>query len=137
MLDSDINELAGDFKDAVLETAEEVLGRARKKNHPWVSDDILELCDKRRALKGAKHTSEEAAAEYRQANRAVRKKMTEAKETWISKQCETIEAAMEKGNSKEAYSTLKTLTKTQQNKSTVIEDRNGELLTESTAVLER
>ena len=34
-----------------------------------------------------------------------------------------------------AYNTLKTLTKTQQHKSAVIEDSNGNILMESTAVL--
>ena len=41
------------------------------------------------------------------------------------------------GNSKEAYNTLKALTKTQQHKSAVIEDSSGNILTESTAVLNR
>ena len=41
------------------------------------------------------------------------------------------------GNSKEAYNTLKALTETQQRKSAVIEDSGGNILTESTAVLNR
>ena len=41
------------------------------------------------------------------------------------------------GNSKEAHSTLKALTKTQQRKSAVIEDSSGNILMESTAVLNR
>ena len=41
------------------------------------------------------------------------------------------------GNSKKAYNTLKALTKTQQHKSVVIEDSSGNILTESTAVLNR
>ena len=40
-------------------------------------------------------------------------------------------------NSKEAYNTLKALTKTQQRKLAVIEDSSGNILTESTAVLNR
>ena len=39
------------------------------------------------------------------------------------------------GNSKQAYDTLKALTKTKQHKSAVIKDSNGNILTESTAVL--
>ena len=63
--------------------------------------------------------------------------MKEAKEQWISDQCDNIEKGMKKGNSKLAYDTLKNLTKTQQNRSSVIEDTSGELLTESSAVLNR
>ena len=44
---------------------------------------------------------------------------------------------MMSGNSKEAYNTLKALTETQQRKSAVIEDSGGNILTESTAVLNR
>ena len=137
LLDCDVNELAGGFKEAVLETAEEVLGRQRKKKQPWVTREILDLCDERRSLKGARHTSPEDAEQYRKASRQVRKKMLEAKEDWITKQCEAIEQGMEQGNSKQAYETLKKLTKTQQHKTTVIEDSKGELLTEETEVLNR
>ena len=44
---------------------------------------------------------------------------------------------MTSGNSKEAFTTLKVLTKTQQYKSSVIEDKGGNILTESTSVLNR
>ena len=41
------------------------------------------------------------------------------------------------GNGKEAYNTLKALTKTQQHESAVIEESSGNILTESKAVLYR
>ena len=41
------------------------------------------------------------------------------------------------GNSKESFNTLKALTKTQQHTSAVIEDSSGNILTKSTAVLNR
>ena len=41
------------------------------------------------------------------------------------------------GNSKETYNTLKALTKTQKHKSAVIEDSSGNILMDSTAVLNR
>jgi hypothetical protein len=44
---------------------------------------------------------------------------------------------MEKGRSKYVYATLMKPTKTQQNTSSAIEDTSGELLTESSAVLNR
>ncbi|XP_076443957.1 uncharacterized protein LOC143282244 [Babylonia areolata] len=134
LLDNNINDLTNTFNEAVRETAEEVLGRQRKKHQPWISNDILDLCDKRRSLKKTKNTSPNEAAQYRETNKLVRKKMEEAKEQWINDHCEKIEKGMEEGNSKFAYATLKKLTKTQQNKSSVIEDTSGELLTESSAV---
>ena len=52
--------------------------------------------------------------------------MKAAEEGWTAEQCENIEKGMMSGNSKEAYSTLKALTKTQ--------DSSGNILLESTAV---
>ena len=44
---------------------------------------------------------------------------------------------MMQGNNKKAYRTLKLLTKEKQNKTTAIEDKDGNLLTESSEVLNR
>ena len=137
VLDTDLNTLATDLNEVVRVTAEEVLGRQRKKHRPWITNDILDLCDERRALKKNKHSSPEGAAQYRAVNTSVRSKMKEAKENWLDQQCKDIERGFQRGDSKKAYETLKTLTKVQQNKSTVIEDKDGNLLTESSAVLAR
>ena len=70
-------------------------------------------------------------------NKEVRKKMKAAKEEWTEEQRKNIEKGMMSGNSKVAYNTLKALTKTQQHKSEVIKDSSGNILTESTDVLNR
>ena len=57
LLDDDINNLTNNFNEAIHEVAEEVLGRQRKKRQPWVTNEILDLCDKRRDLKKTKHSS--------------------------------------------------------------------------------
>ena len=62
--------------------------------------------------------------------------MRAAKEEWTEEQCKNIEKEMS-GNSKGAYNTHKALTKTQQHQSAVIEDFSGNILMESTAVLNR
>ena len=63
--------------------------------------------------------------------------MREAKEKWITEQCESIDAGIRQGNSKAAYATLKKLTKTQQPTATIIKDKDGSLLTEKAAVTKR
>ena len=63
--------------------------------------------------------------------------MKAAKEEWSGQQCKNIEKGMTSGNNKETYNTTKALTKTQQHKSAFIEDSTGNILTESTAVLNR
>ena len=57
ILDKDINELTTSLNEAVLETAEEVVCRQRKKHKPWVTNDIFDLCDERREKKKDKHSS--------------------------------------------------------------------------------
>ena len=64
LLDNDINSLTDNFNEAVRETAEEVLGRQRKKKQPWVSNDILDLCDERRSLKKTRHFDPQSAMQY-------------------------------------------------------------------------
>ena len=107
----------------------------RKKIQPWVTNEVLDLCDQRRQLKQQKYTSTEAGQEYRKVNKVAKKKMTAAKEEWPEEQGKNTEKGMMSRNSKEAYNTLKALTKTQQYKSAVIEDSRGNILTESIAVL--
>ena len=49
---------------------------------------------------------------------------------WIEEQCNNIDKEMLSGKSKEAYNTLKALTKTQQHRSAVIEDNGANILCE-------
>ena len=61
---SDVYTLANSLKEMPLSTAEEVLGRQRKKIQPWVTNEVLELCDQRRQLKQQKYTITDAGLEY-------------------------------------------------------------------------
>ena len=47
---------------------------------PWVTTDILDLCDKRRELK-KKKSEVEGAKQYREINQVIKKSMTKARET--------------------------------------------------------
>ena len=64
-----------------LSTAEELLGRQRKKIQPWVTNEFLDLWDQRRQLKQQKYTSTVAGLEYRKVSREVRKKAEDAPNT--------------------------------------------------------
>ena len=61
--------------------------------------------------------------------------MKAAKEKQTEEQCKNTEKGMMSRNSKEAYITPKALTKTSQLKSAVIKSSSGNILTESTAVI--
>ena len=64
IVDQNINDLTNDFNEGMKEAADEVLGKKRKKKQAWMTDEVLNLCDKRRELKQHKHKSEEGAVEY-------------------------------------------------------------------------
>ena len=119
----------------LVSTVEEVLGR-HEEDSPWVTNEVMNLCDQRQQLTRQKYTSTGAGIEYRNVNREVRKRKT-ANEEYTEEQCKNTEKGMISGNNKEAYNTIQALTKTQQHKSAVTEDSSGNILTESTAVLNR
>ena len=135
MIEQDIQDLTEKFNSAVVDTAKEVLGKHRQIKKPWVSDDILKKCDKRRELKKTKKESEEKEEAYRQLNKDIRNDMKGAKEEWIKDKCVDIESNLAKNNSKKAYQLVKDLTSSKQRGSNVIQDKKGECLTEEKDVL--
>ena len=48
---TDMDSMITTFNTAVTETATEILGKYRQKKKPWVTADILDLCNKRRELR--------------------------------------------------------------------------------------
>ena len=49
--DTDIDSMITTFNTAVTETASEILGKHRQKKKPWITAEIIDLCDKRRELR--------------------------------------------------------------------------------------
>ena len=49
---ADMDSMITTFNTAVTETASEILGKHCQKEKPWVTADILDLCDKRREKTG-------------------------------------------------------------------------------------
>ena len=48
--DADLDSMVTHFKKAVTDTTAELLGKQRRKRKPWVTPEILDLCDQRRDL---------------------------------------------------------------------------------------
>ena len=80
--DADLDSMVTHFNKAVTDTAAELLGKQRRKRKPWVTPEILDLCDQRRDLK-KKRGEPEGAKDYREIKRQIRTEMKMAKETWI------------------------------------------------------
>ena len=124
------------YNTAMTDAASEILGKERRRKKPWVTKDVLDLCDERRDLKKKRYEAE-GAKEYREAKRRVQKAVKKAKEDWIGAQREEIETCLNKKNSKRAYQLVKDLTSEKQGRSSTIQDKSGKCLTEEKEILSR
>ena len=129
--------LVTELNKVVINRATELLSNRRRKKKPWVTDEILHCCDKRRDLK--KMIGElEWAKDYREINyKKIRKGKVMATETWIEGQSQEAESCLRNNNSKKAYQLVKGLTTEKQGKSTTIQDNSGKCLTEEPDILNR
>ena len=119
------------------ETAMETLGKARTRKQPWITQDILDACDKRRKLRATRYNDIQQENEYRIANIEVRKKIARAKEEFLEQKCGEIQEGFEGNNSKLAFNTIKQLHRKKSARQTAIEDESGKLLTERGQIQDR
>ena len=80
--DMDMDTMITTYNTAVTDAACERHGKERCRKKPWVTKDVLNLCDERRDLKKKRYEAE-GAKEYREANRRVQKALKKAKEDWM------------------------------------------------------
>ncbi|XP_068229351.1 uncharacterized protein [Palaemon carinicauda] len=128
--------LTAKFNKVRIESANETLGNVRRKTQRWVTNEIMDMCNKRRELKKNK-TTHIGTTEHREINCKIRKSMNQDKEDWIGKQCTEIEEKLEKNNSRRAFQIVKDLTKPKRARVSTIQDEAGNCLTEEEDVLKR
>ena len=134
--DTDIDSLITTFNTAVTEMASEILGKHRQKKKPWLTAEILDLCDKKRELR-KKRFGPEGSEKYKEVNNNIKRYKKKARENWIGGQCSETEENLRKNNSKRAYQLVKDLTTVKQGKATTVQDRSGKCLTEERQILNR
>ena len=134
--DTDIESMITTFNAAVTETASEILGKHRRKKKPWITAEILDLCDKKRELR-KKRFEPDGSEKYKEVNNNINWCMKKAKENWIGEQCSEVEENLRMNNSKRAYQLVKDLTTVKQGKPTTVQDRPGKCPTEERQILNR
>ena len=83
-VDSDLDSMITHFNKAVTDTAADVLGKQSQKRKPWVTPEILNLCDRRRDKKKKRERGEpDGDKDYREIKRKMRTETKIAQETWI------------------------------------------------------
>ena len=73
------------FNTAVIERAIEILDKHRQKEKPWVTEEILDLCNKMRELRKNRFEPE-GSDRYKEVNNIIKRRMKKAKENWIGEQ---------------------------------------------------
>ena len=63
--DMDMDTVITTYNTAVTDAASEILGKERRRKKPWVTKDVLDLCERRDLKK--KQYEAEGAKEYREA----------------------------------------------------------------------
>ena len=66
------------FNRTVTEAASEIVGKPRQKKNPWVTAEILDLCDRRRELR-KKQFETEGSEKYKEVNSNITKCTKKAK----------------------------------------------------------
>ena len=112
------------LEDIIIDSATRTIGKYRRK---------------KQSLKAAKNKNNiEFISKYRKVNNQIRKDMKTKKEQWIQMQCKSINEDIKYGrHNKRAYETLKSFTKTQARCTSIIEDKNGQLLANEHSILKR
>ena len=93
MLEENIDNLTGNIHGALIDTAAEVFGNARKKKRPWI-------CATREEASRKEEKMTLAMQNNTQVNKEIRRRMKEAKETWIPDRCKEIDSGIRTGNRK-------------------------------------
>ena len=77
---TDMDSMISIFNTAVTETASEILGKHCQKKKPWVTAEILDLCNKKKKLR-KKRFEPGGSEKYKEVNNNIKKCMKKAKET--------------------------------------------------------
>ena len=127
----EIEELWEQLKNSFTEaTEEEIPKKERKAKQKWMTDDILELTDRRRLAKGDQQ-------EYERLLKEVRRRCEEAKECWLNEKYQTIDLLQSRAPNA-IYKNIEELVGRKQGVSTVcLKTKNGDIIMDREKILER
>ena len=96
----------------------------------WITDDILELMDRRRLAKGDQQ-------EYERLRKEVRRRCEEAKECWLNEKCQTIDLLQSRAPNA-IYKNIEELVGRKQGVSRgCLKTKNGDIIMDKEKILNR
>lgn len=126
------------IKEGIHSTAEEVLGSAVQKKKPkWISDEVLQLCQRRKELREKIEQGQQSRTEYNWLTRQIKHKSKRDKEEWLAKQCGEAESCLRKNDMRGLYTKIKDIGGTVALKNSTIKDKDGRIIDDDKRKLER
>ena len=136
--DQTLNQTAECFSATIKAAADNVLGFARSRKKPWISNSTLDLTDKRRHIKGKLAEAPNLKPTYNRLTREIPQSINNDYEKWCNDNCNQLELQ----NTHQTHSLhkkIKELTKGVKvpTKSITIKDKSGTILTTEEEVRNR
>ena len=130
-MDTSVEDEWNTMKTSLVEAVEAIIPvTARQVMQPWMTDDILDLMGERQKLR-------KNSERYLEMDREIKRKCNVRKEEWMNRKCQEVEQ-LEHTNSRVMHERIKIVTGDRRaTKSSVIKDKEGNVLMESTEVLSR
>ena len=126
------------IRTVIQDTSDHILGRLTSGRKPdWISAHTLKLSDARREWKRKRRESKETAKHYNYLCRQVKKSAKVDKELYINDTCRAVEESRKQNKSREVYESIRKLTGKITNKTSVIKDRDGTMITDAEKVKTR
>jgi len=120
------------------ETSDKIIGRMTGGKRPdWISMQTLKLSDERREWKVRRRESKQTAKHYNYLCRQVKKSAKADKECYIIDSCKAIEESRKQNKSREVYESIRKLTGKSTNKTSIIKDKDGTMITDAEKVKTR
>ena len=134
-----IEEMWKNTKEILCEAAEEVLGfKESEARKPWISQEVLDLSDRRKWLKKEKANGDrQIQLAYNKLTKEIHQKARQCKEEWLRNQCIEIQQASQEHATSKVYQKIKLISGEVTCKSLPVADKDGKLLQEKEAIKER
>lgn len=136
--DSNIEEHSKEILNAIQETGNTVIPAIKPSRKPWISAQTLKLIEEKRLAKLTKNISIENSNKYREACNSVKRSVKHDKEQWLQEQYTEIDKGLRVGNTRKAYSLIKTLKKKDfAPRLNILRSHDGNLLQSKEAIKKR
>ena len=141
--DESVEDMGIQCRDTLTGTCEQLLGYREVKREDWITDDTWKAIEERRAIthkynrESDSTKKEELRQEYKQKNRAVKKKTKRGRKSYIDELASEAEVAAKQHNPKELYKITRQLAGRNRSTNRPVKSTHGNLLTKESQQMDR